>query len=145
MKRVFTKIFDDYVSAIGTTEVQNDAALSWLLQEDIEVIAAVINIQCATPSENDGFSSCVVELSQVGLFAQNGTIMSGRAGEGWNTTPAGIQSTNCNLAMVFESGMAVPVREEGYLHINTEAIGKTAGVSLFHYTVTVYYIKKGSR
>jgi hypothetical protein len=145
MKRVFTKIFEDYVSASGVPPVKNDAALSWLLQEDIEVIAAVINIQCVTPSENDGFSNCVVELSQVGLFAQNGTILSGRAGEGWNTTPAGILQTNCNIAMVFEAGMAVPVREEGYLHINTEAGGKSAGISIFYYTVTVYYTKKGSR
>ncbi|MBA7587914.1 hypothetical protein ES708_29961 [subsurface metagenome] len=118
---------------------------SWLVQEDIEVIGAQATIYLVSPSENDGFSSVDLELSQVGIPAQDGAILSVNATEGWNTTPAGISTTNGIASVFFPPGFAVPVKEEGYLYVNSVGVGKSAGVSMYDYEIIVFYTKKGSR
>ncbi|MBA7551930.1 hypothetical protein ES705_44481 [subsurface metagenome] len=144
-KRIFTKSFNQPVAVVGDTPVKAEPALFWLMQEDIEVIGAEVHIHNTGPSENDGFASLYVELSQVGMLYADGIILSGASLEGWNTTPAGISAVIAHAVTNFPPGFAVPIREEGYLYVNTVAIGKSAGVSAFLYEVIVYYTKKGTR
>ncbi|MBA7587287.1 hypothetical protein ES708_29312 [subsurface metagenome] len=145
MKRVFTKIFEEDLVVVEPSEKVVGAVWTWLIQEDIDVIAAAISIQRTTPSENDGFSFGCIELSQVGVYGQDGAILAAQAGEGWNTTPAGICEANGHAVLALPQGYAVPVKEEGYLYVNSKSRGKTAGGSEYHYQVIVYYTKKGSR
>ncbi|MBA7587480.1 hypothetical protein ES708_29510 [subsurface metagenome] len=143
-KRIFTKIFHKAVPVTTASIVKEEPSLFWLMQEDIEVLGAEINIYNTTPSENDGFASLYVELSQVGMLNADGVILSAAALEGWNTTPAGISAVTAHPVTNFPTGFVVPIREEGYLYVNTSAMGKTAGVSSFTYDVIVYYTKKGT-
>ncbi|GAI54173.1 unnamed protein product, partial [marine sediment metagenome] len=72
-------------------------------------------------------------------------ILMAQAGEGWNTAPAGISQDNGNVTVRFPAGLAIPVREEGYLFINATGWGKSAGDSAYYWEVIVYYIKKSVR
>ncbi len=144
-KRIFTRVYEGTVGATGTALVEEPAKESWLLQEDIEVIGAEIALINQAPSENDGFAVVFAELSQTAIRGQDGAILVGQAYEGWNTTPAGVDVIAAHPIVSFPQGFAVPVKEEGYLYVNTAYIGKSAGVSIFHYEVVVYYTKKGSR
>ncbi|MBA7587237.1 hypothetical protein ES708_29258 [subsurface metagenome] len=144
-KRIFTKIFSGTIDLTTTSMTVRNAKESWLAQEDIEVIGAEVAIQSQMPSENDGFSQCFVELSQVGVFGQEGAILGAWASEGWNTTPAGIMATTGHIVVMFPQGYVVPVKEEGYLHVNTRGWGKSAGTDLFEYEIYVYYTKGRSR
>ncbi len=146
-KRIFTKVLASTVNVqagIGA-EVEQNSILQWLVQEDIEVIAISLAICCSAPSENDGFTKLEVEISQVAVAKQDGLILAGVATEGWNTTPAGICATNCNESIVFPLGLAVPVKEEGYLHLNAVGVGKSAGTCGYQVVATIFYTKKGSR
>ncbi len=145
MKRIFTKVFSGTVGAISAGTIPHNAIESWLVQEDIEVIGAEIALVNSAPSENDGFAHCAIELSQVGIFSQDGIILKGVASEGWNTVPQGLAQTNANVAVTFPDGLAVPIKEEGYLYVNAVTYGKTAGESVFSYAIIAYYTKKGSR
>ncbi|MBA7712241.1 hypothetical protein ES703_121213 [subsurface metagenome] len=142
-KRIFTKVFEGVLQA-GATPVHDNARDTWLVQENIEVIGASISVGNTAPSENDGFASVIVELSQVGLREQDGAILSAKAFEGWNTTPAGVDVALGHIAIAFPQGYAVPVKEEGYLYVNAYTQGKSAGVSGFDYVVIVYYTKGSS-
>ncbi len=141
-RRIFTKVFANYILAEPAGKIGN-AVLTWLAQEDIEVIGAEALISCIVPSENDGWSFCVVELSQVGVFGQDGDILKVVGSEGWNTTPAGICKADGHAFITFPAGFAVPVKEEGYLYINYESQGKSAGASQYNFAVIVYYTKRG--
>lgn len=146
-KRIFTKRFSGRITcAFGDPAITSKNAIeSWLVQEDLEVVGASIAVGPSLPSENDGWTYCAVELSQVGIAALDGSILTAYASEGWNTTPAGITQSNANVAISFPNGAAIPVKEEGYLYINCKFAGKSAGDSLYDYGVTVYYTKKGSK
>ncbi|GAI13194.1 unnamed protein product [marine sediment metagenome] len=144
-KRIFTKVFIGNILAETIAPTAQNALHSWLLQDNIEVIGAQGTIYNTVPSENDGFASAMVELSQVGVHAQDGAILIASATEGWNTAPAGLSGSNGQQAVTFPDGMAVPVREEGYLYINAFTVGKSAGISQFMYEVVVYYIKMAAR
>ncbi len=141
-KRIFTKVFSGTTPTALAMVKDYNAQEAWLVQEDIEVIGAELVIQSAQPSENDGFAYCGVELSQVGVISQDGAILKAAAFEGWNTTPAGICTANGHAIVAFPLGLAVPVKEEGYLYINLTTYGKTAGMSVFNWGCIVYYTKK---
>ncbi|MBA7550596.1 hypothetical protein ES705_43115 [subsurface metagenome] len=146
-KRIFTKRFSGRISCgFGDPAIVSKNAIeSWLVQEDMEVVGASIAVGPSVPSENDGYTYCAVELSQVGIAGLDGSILTGYACEGWNTTPAGITQVAANVAISFPNGTAIPVKEEGYLYINCKFVGKSAGESFYDYGVTVYYTKKGSK
>ncbi|MBA7547626.1 hypothetical protein ES705_40055 [subsurface metagenome] len=144
-KRIFTKVFSGSITATGVMLVGMDAAETWLVQEDIAVIGSQAKCYSVQPSENDGFAQVRVELSQVGKEAQDGAILSVAASEGWNTAPPGIAALAGHTTVIFPQGVAVPVKEEGYLYINASTKGKTAGSSIFHFEVIVYYTKKGTK
>ncbi|MBA7591953.1 hypothetical protein ES708_34124 [subsurface metagenome] len=143
-KRIFTKVWTGYIPAQLAVPEQQNALEQWLVQEDIEVIGAEITLINRAPSENDGFASCTLELSQVGVYGQDGSILAAGAQEGWNTVPQGISLANGNVAVTFPLGLAVPVKEEGYLYLNAQTYGKTAGVSTFRYLVIAHYTKRGA-
>ncbi len=143
-KRIFTKVFNGAITAELAVPKTDNAIMSWLAQEDIEVVGASATIYSYQPSENDGQAEALIELSQVGIIAQDGAILQVAAHEDWNTTPAGICLTTQQATVMFPQGSAVPIKEEGYLYINAMSVGKTAGLSSFQYTVTVYYIKRGA-
>ncbi len=144
-KRVFTKRFSGAVTydAGPPPDMGFDAVDQWLAQEDIDIVGAAMSLVPDTPSENDGYTYAVVELSQVGTFGQGGTILSVAAMEGWNTTPAGIALAVGNTSIALPDGEVIPVKEEGILYINSKGYAKSAGQSRYSYGVTVYYIKKG--
>jgi hypothetical protein len=144
-KRIFTKVFSGQQACLGVNTTVQAGLHSWLVQEDIEVIGAQASIYCVAPSENDGFTAQKMELSQVGLPAQDGAILMVGATEGWNTTPAGICATSGHTSVFFPPGFAVPVKEEGYLYVNSVGVGKSAGVTMYEYEIVVFYTKKGSR
>ncbi|MBA7589215.1 hypothetical protein ES708_31296 [subsurface metagenome] len=52
---------------------------------------------------------------------------------------------NGNVSINFPSGVAIPVKEEGYLFVNAKAVGKSAGTSGYSFGVTVYYTKGNPR
>ncbi|MBA7592174.1 hypothetical protein ES708_34352 [subsurface metagenome] len=143
-RRIFTKVFAGSISATGVMLTEMDAAETWLVQEDIEVIGSQAKCYSVQPSENDGFAQVRVELSQVGKEAQDGAILSVAACEGWNTVPQGITLSAGHTTAIFPQGLGVPVKEEGYLYINASTKGKTAGTSVFHFEVIVYYTKRGA-
>ncbi|MBA7587384.1 hypothetical protein ES708_29413 [subsurface metagenome] len=145
MKKVFTKVFSGGLAVSGAQEIEKNAMVSWLAQEDIEVVAAQISLKSTQPSENDGFASVVLELSQVGVLGLDGAILVAQAGEGWNTTPAGICETNADVVLALPSGLTVPVKEEGYLFLNAMTRGKSAGMSVFGYQAIIFYTKGRSR
>ncbi|MBA7555813.1 hypothetical protein ES705_48500 [subsurface metagenome] len=144
-KRIFTKVFSGQQASLGMNTTVQAGLHSWLVQEDIEVIGAQAAIHSVLPSENDGWAMVDMELSQVGIPAQDGAILSVNAGEGWNTTPAGVTQCNGHTSIFFPPGFAVPVKEEGYLYVNSVSQGKSAGTSMFDYEIIVFYTKKGSR
>ncbi len=145
-KRIFTKVFSGEVSAVGPLVVDEGALAAWLIQyESIEVIGALGCIQLDAPSNNDGTSFAIIELSQVGVFGLDAAILAVSAAEHWNTAPAGISQAGGNVAVAFPSGSAIPVKEEGYLYINSRVVGKSAGVSVYNWEVIVYYTKKTGR
>ncbi|GAI68393.1 unnamed protein product, partial [marine sediment metagenome] len=111
MKRIFTKVFSGVIPVETTTPSQVNALLTWLAQEDIDVIGAEALVSCGLPSENDGWSYCVVELSQVGVHGEDGVILKAVASEGWNTTPAGIVKADGHAFVTFPAGYSVPVKE----------------------------------
>ncbi|MBA7551712.1 hypothetical protein ES705_44260 [subsurface metagenome] len=143
-KRIFTKIFHEAIPVMGVTLVKAEPAKFWLMQEDIEVLGAEISIFNTAPDENDGYAYIYVELSQVGMLNADGIILAAAAIEYWNTTPAGIDVDNAQVVTNFPPGFVVPIREEGYLYVNTAQFGKTAGTSAFTFDVIVYYTKKGT-
>ncbi len=143
-RRIFTKVFDNTVVVSGVEPATQNAFQRWLVQEDIEVIGAAIAINNRIPSENDGFASLEVELSQVGIVGEDGAILKASGSEGWNTVPQGISATNAFASVTYPQGLAVPVKEEGYLYLNLETQGKSAGMSIFSFSVIVYYTKRGA-
>lgn len=143
-KRIFTKVLSGTRGVVTTGVIPEGAVASWLAQEDIEVIGAEIAVVSDKPSENDGFAWCQIELSQVGIWSQDGLILKASASEGWNTTPAGVDQTNGHAIVAFPQGFAVSVKEEGYLYINTIGCGKTAGESTFYWSCIIYYTKRGA-
>ncbi|MBA7712817.1 hypothetical protein ES703_121807 [subsurface metagenome] len=147
MKRIFTKRFSGAIDANppGLVFEDQNALETWLVQEDIDVIGAEVAVASHAPSENDGYALVSVELSQVGVMNQDGSILLASSTEGWNTAPPGICQASGHAMVTFPNGMAVPVKEEGYLYINGRSKGKSAGPSLFSYGVVVYYTKKGAR
>ncbi|MBA7552056.1 hypothetical protein ES705_44609 [subsurface metagenome] len=144
-KKVFTKLFTGIRQAVVVGQGSQPAIHQWLMQEDIEVIGASIMVASSLPSENDGYASCEIELSQVGVSDSDGSLLKAAAGEGWNTAPPGICRQNAHIAAMFPAGEAVPIKEEGYLFVNAWVIAKSAGISEFRYTVIVYYTKGRSR
>lgn len=145
-KRIFTKVFQGSFQAETQIPTQTGAVQSWLIQYDsIEVIGAQATVFLRAPSENDGWAFGQIELSQVGIFGLEGAILSAVVVEGWNTAPAGIALSSGHVAVTFPEGFAVPIKEEGYLYINSYTMGKSAGISGFAYEVVVYYTKKGAR
>jgi hypothetical protein len=145
-KRIFTKVMmGECQTTTGPVVRYNNAIDQYLVQEDIEIVGAQICVVPQLPSENDGFTFVAVELSQTGIYGQDGSILSGMADEGWNTTPAGIALANANVTITFPQGTTVPVKEEGHLYLNILEFGKSAGTSIYEYIVTIYYTKKGSR
>ncbi len=139
--KVFTKVFNGVIAVSGAQDVDEPARDALLVQEDIDIIGASLTLASVVPSENDGFASCYVELSQTGITKQDGLVLGGHAMEGWNTTPAGIMVDNCNVTLVLPAGKTIPVKEEGHLYINVYRTGKSAGVSVFSYVLTVFYTK----
>ena len=145
-KRVFTKVFHGMLTAsLAPLAEGKNAEQTWLAQEDIEVVGVQASMLSTAPSENDGFASGEVELSQVGIKDNDGAIAKVVASEGWNTTPAGVCETAGHTELSFAPTLTIPIKEEGLLYINTSAIGKSAGLSHFSWTVIVFYTKKGSR
>ncbi len=147
-KRVFTMVFHGQVEAMAFPApevVVVNAAQTWLAQEDIEVVGAQATMVSTTPSENDGKAIAEVELSQVGVMDSDGAIIKAVASEWWNSAPPGITEVAGHTELTFAPTLAIPVREEGRLYINTSAIGKTAATSTFSFSVVVFYTKKGSR
>jgi hypothetical protein len=144
-KRVFTKVFHGQVVAEDAMVVQVNSKETWLAQEDIEVIGVQASMLNTQPSENDGMATAEVELSQVGKLDADGAIIKVVATEWWNTAPPGIGIGNGHTELSFSPTLSIPIKEEGLLYINTSCIGKTAGMSVFSYSVLVFYTKKGSR
>ncbi|MBA7591949.1 hypothetical protein ES708_34120 [subsurface metagenome] len=146
-RRVFTKVFRADVLAPTMpmpVEAPQEAITSWLVQEDIEVIAVEMVIANSKPSENDGFAKCYAELSQTSKTKAEGLILGGVATEGWNTVPQGILQTNCNVILSLPAGQVIPIKEEGYVYLNAVCIGKTAGTSTFQVMGIIYYTKRGA-
>ncbi|MBA7542384.1 hypothetical protein ES705_34705 [subsurface metagenome] len=140
--KVFTKVFEaDIGTSIGPIETINDAELTWLLQEDISIFAVDGVAVTNKPSENDGFTRLIAELSQTAVFGSDGALMAVAVSEGWNTTPSGIFATASNKSLTLPQGKAIIVREEGHLYVNCSTYGKTAGITHFQYRFTIYYTK----
>ena len=140
--KVYTKVFAGYVNVSGTPEpLVTNALHSWLLQDDIEVLGIDGCLISATPSENDGFATVVLEVSQTGIYGAEGALYAICAEEGWNTTPAGICNANGNKATMLPSGKVVGVREEGHLYINTNTVAKSAATSTFLFHIAIFYTK----
>ncbi|MBA7575142.1 hypothetical protein ES708_16963 [subsurface metagenome] len=144
-KRVFTKIFRGEINVELAMPTIVNGFFSWLVQEDIELVGAEISLQNDMPSENDGFATCELELSQTGLIGGDGAILDAKAMEGWNTVPQGICNQNAHVVLVLPQGVAIPIKEEGHLYLNTRGYGKTADLSYFEYCVIIYYTKGRSR
>ncbi|MBA7588280.1 hypothetical protein ES708_30334 [subsurface metagenome] len=146
-RRVFTKVLKADVIAPTMPmpmESPEEAITSWLVQEDIEVVAVELVIASSVPSENDGFAKCYAELSQTSKTKAEGLILGGVATEGWNTVPQGLAQTNCNVILPLPAGSVIPIKEEGYVYLNAVCIGKTAGVSKFQVIGIIYYTKRGA-
>ncbi len=148
-KKLYSKVWAGFILVdpgpyVTGPEITN-ALQSWLVQDDIEVIGANISLINTMPSENDGFAQLMVELSQTGIYGQDGAIAAAMSSEGWNTAPPGISAENANVVVMFPEGKAMPVKEEGHLYLNTSYMGKTASSSRFNFEVIIFYTKTGRR
>ncbi|MBA7557873.1 hypothetical protein ES705_50651 [subsurface metagenome] len=148
-KRIFTKVWAGYVNVepggYPAGPMIENAINSWLLQENVEVIGASMALVNTMPSENDGFSQVLLELSQSGIYGTDGGILAVMSSEGWNTTPAGIFGSVGHSGVMFPDGKTIPVREEGHLYLNVSFTGKSAGICVYSFEVMIYYTKQGSR
>ena len=142
MKKIYTKVFGGYITVAGYEPgVPTPETLSWLLQDDIEVVGAECALASSMQSQNDDQSWAKVELSQTAVIGQDGQILEAIASAQWNTTPAGVSMASGHAVVAFPAGYAVPVKEEGYLFVNFSGEGKSAGIDKYQYKVIVYYIK----
>ena len=144
-KKVYTRVYGGYISVMGIIPDPFPPSLQWLMQDDIEVVGAECVMACSAPSQNDGYSWAKVEISQTSVKSQSGQILEAMATEGWNTTPAGITLANGHAVLALPEGYAIPVKEEGYLYVNFDAVGKSAGVCEYQYKVIIFYIKSSRR
>jgi len=145
-RKIFTKYFVTPPGDIahGVTTVEN-AAWSWLMQEDIEVIGAQMATEFTEMPANDGYCLSHAELSQTGIIGREGAILEAIAYAWWNTTPAGIALVAQTLSVVFPAGFTVPVKEEGYLYVNRNLNGAqlSAGTAQVMSYGQIWYVKKG--
>ncbi len=142
-KRMFTKCFSGQAIADGLPPAYSLNIAPWLMQEDISILGVDMDVRMTTPSENDGFTSLILELSQVGAWGTDGSIASVSGGEGWNTTPAGIQQDGGHTSLMFPE--SIDVKEEGAIYLHSLSQGKSAGQTAYNYHIVVYYTKGGSR
>ncbi len=143
-RRIFTKCFSGALTATGAAPVISLNMAPWLMQEDVLILGVDMDLVVTVPSENDGFSSCTIEVSQLGAWGDDGSIASVSAYEGWNTTPAGICATTGHTSFFFPAGKGIDIKEEGALYLNAQAKGKTAGTTSFNFLVTIFYEKRGA-
>ncbi|MBA7553089.1 hypothetical protein ES705_45674 [subsurface metagenome] len=142
LNKVFTKVLEGVVdSHAGPIETIDNAILRWLAQEDISIFAIDGIAVCNTPSENDGFTRVAAELSQTGIFGEDGALMTVVAAEGRNTTPAGVFGAIGNKFMSLPQGRVINIKEEGLLYVNCATYGKTAGVTEYSWRFIVFYTK----
>ncbi|MBA7710417.1 hypothetical protein ES703_119359 [subsurface metagenome] len=142
-KRIFTKYMSAVTEGDGETLTAQNALDTWLLQEDIEVIGFQVGAILKVPDQNDNLGEIVVELSQTGVFGQDGVIGQVANSSLWNTLPSGV-GRDCSTAIVmFPQGTVIPVKEEGHLYLNDSIRGAMATTNLWIVWAIVYYTKKG--
>ncbi|MBA7580383.1 hypothetical protein ES708_22274 [subsurface metagenome] len=145
-KRIFTKFLDGY--AIDTSQVMwnvENAIDSWLVQEDIEVIGFQLGAKCHSPDQNDDLAEVVGELSQTGVYAEDGAMGQVVNASLWNSVPQGIDRECPTTVVMFPQGTAIPVKEEGHLYLNAQSRGANGTHTTWVVWAIVFYTKKGSR
>ncbi|MBA7551490.1 hypothetical protein ES705_44030 [subsurface metagenome] len=145
MKKIYSKVFGGTVSIESMGMFPEPQSRSWLLQDDIEVIGAELALSINQASENDGYSYLRMELSQTGNISSDGQILEAVAGEYWNTAPPFGALAHAHPVVTFPEGYAVPIKEEGYLYLNFQGTGKSAGTDFYNYKAIVYYTKGNPR
>ncbi|MBA7702945.1 hypothetical protein ES703_111723 [subsurface metagenome] len=146
--RIFTKRFAiTPIPQAATTSETYNARETWTVQEDIEIIGAQIHILAQGQLGNDGFTVAIVEFSQSGKYDEDGVIIKAGMTQEWNTSPAFGHSKYASENVMFPRGLAIPVREEGIVHVNLQvvAIDLTAGSFVVGAGGTIYYTKKGTK
>ncbi|MBA7551271.1 hypothetical protein ES705_43810 [subsurface metagenome] len=142
-KRIFTKCFSGNVEVSAAVPSISLNIAPWLMQEDIAILGVDMDLAVETPSENDGFASLTMELSQIGAWGADGSIASVSAYEGWNTVPQGVCVANGHTTFFLPDNKSIDIKEEGALYLNSTSYGKTADSTYFRYVLTIFYEKKG--
>ncbi|MBA7592921.1 hypothetical protein ES708_35123 [subsurface metagenome] len=142
-KRIFTKHLSGTARDESTGWLQQDAIQSWLVQEDIEVIGFQLITQVLIADQNDDLAEIIGELSQTGLFGQEGLIGQVTGAHLWNSVPASVDRECPVVTVMFPEGLAIPVKEEGHIYINATAKGAAATHTTWLIRATIYYIKRG--
>lgn len=137
-KKVLTKVFKgSFAGHSGHTTVLTNAFEKWLMQEDNEILGCQMTIVPVAPDENDGLAFFYLELSQVGSWACDGSLMFVKSLEYWNTSPAGVDVESGHGELWFPNPISLV--EGDYLYLNKSVGGKTAGTTSWDFDVIVYY------
>jgi len=140
-KKVLTKVFlGSFVGHEGNSTLLTEAFDIWKMQEDNEILGMLMSIVPVAPNENDGLAAFYLELSQVGKWAQDGSLGFVKSTEYWNTAPAGVDIELGHVFLWF--GEPISLVEGDVLYLNRMDDGKTAGTTSWDYDVIVYYRHK---
>ncbi|MBA7582148.1 hypothetical protein ES708_24068 [subsurface metagenome] len=142
-RRVFTKFMEGIAVDTGTAWTEESAITSWLAQEDIEVIGFQLGARAYLSDQNDDLAEIVGELSQAGLMHQDGLIGRCTGAHYWNTVPQSVDRECDSPVVMFPEGLAVPVKEEGYLYLHAATKGAVGTHMTWKVWAIVYYTKRG--
>ncbi len=142
-RRIFTKHLSGTARDEAEAWVENNAIASWLLQEDIEVIGYQVLTEVLIADQNDDLAEIIAEVSQVGIFGQDGTIGMVSGAHLWNSIPQSVDRECPVVTAMFPEGLAIPVKEEGYIYLNAIAKGALATHTTWLVRANIYYTKRG--
>jgi len=146
MKRVFTKEmswnFGALSEPMGIAPVEN-AVVMWKAQEDILIIGCELHLYSTHYTAQDGYTYCHAEISQVGMYVQDGMIACVAASNWWNSVPGGIHRQNGHVVVMFPDGYAIPIKEEGTVYVNgvCSLEEQSAGIDRYAFRAVIFYVK----
>ncbi|MBA7556738.1 hypothetical protein ES705_49455 [subsurface metagenome] len=142
MRRVFTHQMWKSLVLEGAAWVTDSEADVWTVQEDILIVGVAMQAEICTQSENDGIAGGYGRLYHGSPADLHSLILIAKAFELWNTAPpfGGIEA-ECREIML-PAGLAIPIKEEGSITLQTHTTGKSAGSVSWSVGAVIFYVKK---
>ena len=145
--RVFTKYLGvDITPATGFNDFL-PAVVSWLLQEDIEIVGCQVGISWGASwmSVAGQYIETLAELSQTAVVERDGVILHARvqAQLGLVTSGMAYQFGSDHAEVMFPPADRITVKEEGYLYLNAWLNEEAALRVTLRPWAIIWYTKRG--